>query len=44
MNILKITQRSIVLAAALASIGAHAYPDRPIKIVVPFAADGGTDV
>jgi len=44
VNILKITRRSIVLAAALAGIGAHAYPDRPIKIVVPFAAGGGTDV
>jgi len=44
VNILKITRRGMMLAAALACIGAHAYPERPIKIVVPFAAGGGTDV
>jgi tripartite-type tricarboxylate transporter receptor subunit TctC len=34
-----------VFAALLTLSPAHAeYPDRPIKIVVPFAADGPTDV
>ena len=42
----------VAVAAALAlsfcQIGAHAqdaaYPDRPVKVVVGFAAGGGTDV
>jgi len=45
MNIVTTTRRGILLAAALLSMGAQAaYPDKPIKIVVPFAAGGGTDV
>ncbi|HWI83707.1 tripartite tricarboxylate transporter substrate binding protein [Ramlibacter sp.] len=36
---------SVVLAAALAaSAPAFAWPDRPIEIVVGFAAGGGTDI
>lgn len=42
---LQIARRALVFAAALTAISAYAaYPDRPIKIVVPFAAGGGTDV
>jgi len=32
-----------LLAAPAAAIGASQYPDRPIKIIVPFAAGGAVD-
>jgi tripartite-type tricarboxylate transporter receptor subunit TctC len=35
--------RLLALAAALASGSAFAYPDKPITVVVPFAAGGPTD-
>lgn len=36
---------AISLALAAASVGAQtAYPDRPIKVIVPFPPAGGTDV
>lgn len=43
---MKMKRKLIVLAATiLASSGAYAnYPDKPIKIIVPFAAGGPTDV
>jgi tripartite-type tricarboxylate transporter receptor subunit TctC len=47
------TRRAIAIAAAMAGIGslaaggaaaADAYPSRPITMIVPFGAGGGTDV
>ena len=35
---------SIALLAPLASIAQGAYPNKPIKIIVPFAAGSTTDI
>ncbi len=33
----------LVLAGSVASLGLAAYPDRPVKLIVPWAAGGDTD-
>lgn len=35
---------ALALAALTCSAGAATFPDRPIKLVVPFPAGGGTDI
>ena len=49
MALAKVMARTLALGAALLFAGAAAaqvpgYPDRPVKIIVPFAAAGPTDV
>jgi tripartite-type tricarboxylate transporter receptor subunit TctC len=43
---LMLARRSLLLALALAAAPAHAdsYPNRPIRMIVPFGAGGPTDV
>jgi len=45
MKKLHLVRRGLLLLAALTLVGtAHAeFPDKPIRIIVPFAAGGGTD-
>ena len=42
----RLTRRTLIgLALAAAAAGAHAqsYPDRPLQLIVPWGAGGGTD-
>ena len=39
-----LSKKVVALALAMASITAFAFPDRPVTIVVPYAAGGSTDV
>ena len=33
-----------LLLALSAAVGAQNYPDKPIRVLVPFAAGSGTDI
>jgi len=41
---IRILLAGLCLAGASLSAGAQTYPDRPVRIIVPFAAGGGSDV
>lgn len=43
MNALKLTRRTLLLAATISPLAARAT-DKPLRVVVPFAAGGGTDI
>lgn len=44
MKYLKKTLLSVLLCAAVPMAGAAGYPDRPVRLIVPYAVGGATDV
>src|SRR5690606_37254061 len=43
MKTLKLLAASLAMSLALPTLAAHAFPDGPVTVIVPFGAGGGTD-
>ena len=42
--LIRIAALALTISACVVPAGAADYPDHAIKVIVPFAAGGGTDV